>query len=128
MKGDGIVSKFLIRDKKEDVFHSSGYAKMQAGSGMGASSAESFAHRLKMERNRKMVRKYGDSRIVNDFGKEAIRTQRAERLKREAQEGKETGGRFGALNKGTSDKTSGAKIKPETQRAMMARKNPGISR
>ena len=59
-------TKYLIKDKKEDIFHSTAYAKAQNGSTMGAVSTQSFAERQKLEQNRQMIQGYGASRIANN--------------------------------------------------------------
>ena len=61
---DGSMMKYLVRDKKEDIVHSSGYAKTQNGASMGATSTESFERRMMVEKNRTRVAKYNNSRIV----------------------------------------------------------------
>ena len=58
-------TKYLIKDKKEDIFHSTAYAKAQSGAAMGAVSAQGFAERQKMEQNRQVIQGYGASRIAN---------------------------------------------------------------
>lgn len=57
--------KYVMKEKKEDVFHSSEYGKAQSAEAMGAASTESFGERMKMEQNRRIVQGYNDSRIVN---------------------------------------------------------------
>lgn len=57
--------KYVIKDEKEDIVHSSAYAKVQNGGAMGASSAQSFAERQRIEQNRQVVRGYNSSRIVS---------------------------------------------------------------
>lgn len=57
--------KYLMREQKEDIFHSSAYGKAQNAGAIGAASTESFEERMKVERNRKIVQGYNDSRIVN---------------------------------------------------------------
>lgn len=57
--------KYVMKDKKEDVFHSSAYAKAQNGASIGAASSESYAVRVKINSNRKMVGNYGSSRIAS---------------------------------------------------------------
>ena len=61
---DGSMMKYLVRDNKEDIVHSSGYAKTQNGASMGATSTESFERRMLIEKNRTRVAKYNNSRIV----------------------------------------------------------------
>lgn len=56
--------KYLIKDDKQDVFHSSEYARAQSGDTMGASSTESFQVRVNINQNRTRIRGYNDSRIV----------------------------------------------------------------
>ena len=55
--------KYVMKTKKDDVAHTSVYGKAQGG-GIGATSAQSFKERMKIEKNRQMVRGYEDSRIV----------------------------------------------------------------
>lgn len=57
--------KYVMKDKKEDIFHSSAYGKMQNGGSIGVSSNETFAKRMEINQNRKVVRGYGDSRLAN---------------------------------------------------------------
>jgi hypothetical protein len=54
-----------MREKSEDILHSSAYAKAQNSGNMGATSVESFKARMMMEQNRKNIRGYGNSRIAN---------------------------------------------------------------
>ena len=54
-----------MKEKKEDIFHSSEYGKAQSAEAMGAASTESFGERMKMEQNRRIVQGYNDSRVVN---------------------------------------------------------------
>ena len=66
--------KYVMKDKKEDVFHSSTYAKAQNGGSMGVASTESFAVRVKINNNRKMVGNYGSSRIASGTVNRAPKT------------------------------------------------------
>lgn len=56
--------KYVMKDQKEDVFHSSAYAKVQNGAAMGAASTESYQVRVNINQNRQKVRGYGDSEIM----------------------------------------------------------------
>ena len=56
--------KYMIDDNRENYFHTSRHAKVQSGSAMGSTSAETFAQRRKIDQNRTRVRKYNDSRLV----------------------------------------------------------------
>lgn len=63
----GLFSKFVIKEKKDDVVHSSGYGVAQNGGALGASSGVSFSERMRINNNRSRVKKYGDSKIANQF-------------------------------------------------------------
>ena len=56
--------KYLIKDKKEDIFHSSGYAKAQSGSSIGAASSESYQVRVNLSQRRRTVQGYNRSEIM----------------------------------------------------------------
>ena len=56
--------KYLIKEKKEDILHTSAYAKVQNGDAFGASSTQSFEERKKVEANRQIVRGYNDSKLM----------------------------------------------------------------
>lgn len=75
--------KYLIKDEKQDVLHSSGYAKAQNGASMGASSSESFAARVKIDQDRQRVRRYNDSRLVAGARMNAPRAKTYEPPKKE---------------------------------------------
>lgn len=53
-----------MKDKKEDVFHSSAYAKTQNGGSLGAASTESYQVRVNINQNRSRVKGYGDSELM----------------------------------------------------------------
>ncbi len=55
--------KYLMKDKKEDVFHSSAHAKAQSGANFGAASTESYRVRVNISQNRTMVGDYSRSKI-----------------------------------------------------------------
>ncbi len=100
--------KYLIKDKKEDVFHTSGYAKAQNGDNIGAASAESYAVRVNINQNRKRIRNYSDSRLVAGARMNAPKAKVYEPPKMDT----------GALASGTNSATA---------RAAMPVKNSGIS-
>lgn len=56
--------KYVMKDQKEDVFHSSAYAKAQNGGNLGAASTESYQVRVNLNQNRRVVKGYGDSEIM----------------------------------------------------------------
>ena len=55
-----------MKANKEDVVHSSAYAKAQNERGIGTASTETFSARIRINQNRTNVKAYGDSRVVND--------------------------------------------------------------
>ena len=57
--------KYVVKEEKDNIFHSSAYGKAQNEGAIGTASTESFEDRLKVEHNRKVVRGYNDSQIVN---------------------------------------------------------------
>lgn len=57
--------KYVMKEKKENIFHSSAYGKAQNAEAIGAASVESFEERMKVDKNRQIVKGYNDSRIVN---------------------------------------------------------------
>lgn len=57
--------KYIAKEKKENIFHSSAYGKAQSAGALGTTSAESFEERMKVEKNRQIIQGYNDSRIVN---------------------------------------------------------------
>lgn len=59
--------KYVMKDTKEDIFHSSVYGKAQNGSSMGSASTESFGDRMKVDKNRQVVHGYNDSQIANNM-------------------------------------------------------------
>ncbi|MBQ8985020.1 hypothetical protein IJ076_00450 [Candidatus Saccharibacteria bacterium] len=102
--------KYMMKDKKEDVFHSSAYAKVQNGAGIGAASTESYRVRVNIDRNRQVVRGYKDSKIINDS-------------KNQIQKAKTYDAASDLMNKDLSggiDKNDSSSV--ATKRAMMAAK------
>lgn len=126
-----ILKRFVFKDKKEDILHSSGYAKAQNRVGMGASSTESFEERRKIDLNRKIVKGYNDSKMINDMGRQTARLRmgiKKDLEKREKRFGaKEESKRFGVGSR-TSAGEVGSGSSSAVKRATMPRKNPGIFR
>ena len=56
--------KYVMKDKKEDVFHSSAYAKAQNGASIGVASTESYQVRVNLNQNRTRVRGYDESEVM----------------------------------------------------------------
>ena len=56
--------KYVMKDKKDDVFHSSAYGRVQNGASMGAASSRSFAERREAQKNRKVVGGFEKSGIM----------------------------------------------------------------
>ena len=91
--------KYVMIDEKQDIFHSSAYAKAQNGASIGAASSESYSVRVNMNQNRTKVRGYNDSEVM-------------------------TGAKMNGPRAKTytpPEKTGGA-----TNRAMAAAKTPGV--
>ena len=57
--------KYVINPDKEEVFHSSAFARAQNGGNIGSASSETFANRRRLDQNRQFIRGYGDSNIGN---------------------------------------------------------------
>ena len=124
--------KRLIRESKSEIMHSSGYATAQNSTGMGATSTESFAKRRSIDRNRKMVRGYGSSQIVNEAWVKAPREDVKDIIARKSELRKE---RWGEAKK--APLANEAKAKREARfgaslttqkKAPHPPKNPGIFR
>lgn len=65
---DKLLLKYAMKnDKKEEIFHSSGYARAQAGANFGAAGGESMDVRNKIDEQRKYVQGYKNSRITNEY-------------------------------------------------------------
>lgn len=67
MSTDKIIMKYATKnDKKEEVFHSSGYAQAQSGDsvGSGGISGIDVAKREAFEQQRKMIKGYHNSKIM----------------------------------------------------------------
>ena len=61
-----LILKYIKKDSKEDIFHSSAYGKAQNSSSMGTASTETFSKRRELDQHRQAVRRYGESRIANN--------------------------------------------------------------
>ena len=72
---NNLFLKRLMKVKSGDVLHSSAYARAQNSGMVGATSVESFDTRINIEQNRKNIRGYGDSRVVNDAFSSASRAK-----------------------------------------------------
>ncbi len=55
--------KRIMKDKKGDIVHSSGYAKVQSGERIGSTSVEGFMKRQRIDANRNYVQSYRDSKV-----------------------------------------------------------------
>lgn len=56
-----------MKDKKEDIFHSSVYGRAQNGGSLGSASSESFKERMRIDKNRQVVHGYGESQVANSM-------------------------------------------------------------
>ena len=66
MASDKILMKYAMKnDKKEELFHSSGYAQVQSGAGMGSgASGIDVAKREAFDQQRKMIKGYHNSKLM----------------------------------------------------------------
>ena len=110
----------LMKDTKDDVIHSSGYAEAQNSGSMGAASAASFAARQALEQNRTTIKKYSASQIANNSYGNTMRAKTYEPKK----EAPNYVDRFKNNQAGSSNTPP----TPENRPAPPARKNPGIFR
>lgn len=62
-----LILKYIKKDNKEDIFHSSPYGRAQNESSMGVASTETFSDRRKIDQQRQMIKRYGDSQIANSM-------------------------------------------------------------
>ena len=59
-----LFSRVQGEKRVEDVLHSSGFAQVQNGNNIGASSGESFAERRAIDEHRRFVKGYENARLV----------------------------------------------------------------
>ena len=110
--------KYMMKDKKEDVIHSSAYASAQ-NKGIGTSSIESFTKRRAIDQNRTVVKRYNDSQVVNEARTNAPRPKTYE-FEKDA-----TISRFkpAESNRSSTQPVASPKLGPQTP---PPRRNPGI--
>ncbi len=65
--------KYVMKEKKEDIFHSSAYGRAQSGAGMGSASMQSFRERQAVQANRQNIGGYNRSGIVGNATQNAPR-------------------------------------------------------
>ena len=86
------LNDYVVKNSKlSDVAHSSGYAKVQSGERLGATSSQTFSQRQSIDYRKSVIKSYGDSNIARtrvsqrDVSKNSlsaldqIRQKRAER-------------------------------------------------
>ena len=130
---DGALLKRIMKEKKEDVVHSSAYAEAQNQGGIGSVSTQTFNQRREIDRNRSVIRKYSDSKVATEAGKTSWQARRdaAQFGESDANSNASSGsGLRGRLN--SSDTDTGNKGGETSAKSgpsqMPARRNPGISR
>lgn len=84
--------KYMMKDKKEDVFHSSAYAKAQNGGNIGSASTESYQVRVNVNQARTKVKGYRDSEIMAGAKMNVPKAKTVDEI------GKVSGGRFDRMN------------------------------
>ena len=138
---------YLMKDRKEDVVHTSTYAEAQNRGKIGAASAEGFQARLTADENRAFVQRYRDSKVgdsrntvkrVGDYDVNKDTEQRA--AIREKFGGSRDRGAEGVGGKGSGTGGIGNSAEARAERAQRfagvsrtegsapARRNPGIMR
>ena len=123
----------ITKAKKSDVVHSSGYARVQ-NAGIGSTSAQSFAARRQIDKNRSFIRRYRDSKIVNEFGHESWRARKEDMQLNGSNKEDSVGNRTFKSNELRTRDTASVSARPNmpngarTPSQLPARKNPGISR
>lgn len=129
----------LMKEKKEDVVHSSAYAEAQNGGEIGTASAQSFEERQKIEQNRTMIQGYRDSKVINDALGNVGTELRGYDAAHDASQREAIRERFGDRRdnrvggnrgEGVDNGGAGASRTMPTGRVAMPpmRRNPGISR
>ena len=120
----------LMDVDKEDVVHSSAYAKAQNTGGMGADSVESFERRRVVDQNRTVVRGYHDSKIANATRGMGLKASKYDASKDASQREaiRERFGNRGANNANGGNPDSGEGKSIEKNMQPPARRNPGIFR
>ena len=136
----------LMDEEKSDVVHSSAFGVAQNAEGIGAASTQSFNDRIEIDKNRMVVGKYNDSKLVGETWKNKPRVRRYNANM--DTEGNNTGVDAKAPIESNLDKRAKAQFKRDddsggmranvsrfrgevTKRKMTAppiRKNPGIFR
>lgn len=129
---DNPFLKRLMKEKSQDVIHSSAYGEAQNSGKMGVASAQSFAARQAIEQSRSQVRGYRDSKIVTEEGNRVARAATFDAEKDAAQRAA-IRERFGReRGEAGSNKQTSAQAAPETAKPTAgnppAWRNPGISR
>lgn len=114
--------KRLVKEKKEDIAHTSAFAEVQNRGGFGSASVESFEKRREIDKQRKMIGGYRDARVVSDRGIEAWKIRQEKR-----QLGGDDGGNSGGVS-GFHGELRSETNNASTSSRPLARKNPGISR
>lgn len=107
-------AKFLQKEEKGEIFHSSAAGRAQNADGIGVASSSSFAERMKIEKNRQIVRGYNDSRVVSQAYTAGSRAKTYSETKQTGTAlAKEKGVNYGnrGQNKGTRG-TGGSNYRP----------------
>ncbi|MBR0479895.1 hypothetical protein IJJ49_01325 [Candidatus Saccharibacteria bacterium] len=73
---DSAFLKYLAKEKKGEIFHSSAAGRAQNAEGIGTTSSSTFAERQAVEKNRQVIRGYNDSRVVSQAYSSAPRAKK----------------------------------------------------
>lgn len=66
--------KYVSHPDKDEVFHSSAFARSQNSGQIGTASSETFAARRTLDQNRQFVKRYGDSQLGSATGQMHAKT------------------------------------------------------
>ena len=129
--------KRLIKDNREDIVHTSAYAKAQNAGGMGTASTQGFGDRMRVEQNRTVVGRYRDSKVVNEVFDGATKAKTYDKnddaarmaAQRKSYADKQAERQFGGGGSGAArTRFGGGTTNEDKKPTPPARKNPGIYR
>jgi hypothetical protein len=70
-----LILERVMKTQKDDVLHTSAHAQAQNAGNFGAASTETFGQRRSIDEQRKFVRGYYNSRIMNGHAGNAPRAK-----------------------------------------------------
>ena len=115
-----LTNRIIGAHAAEDMMHSTGYARVRPHdiNAMSTADSKSFETRKSIDEQRKYVRGYKNSRIMNDFY--GIRRAQASVLRPRAESGGRSGGQFGSQSGGTGTGRGAQPIDTAMRRAQFS--------